>query len=487
MAAKLFLVLLGLGVFFVALGLYLRRINRLLKETPPQVGQLRGKPWTPELLRHTYEVLEKSPINFNGRLPPKLNRRYIVTGGNGLVGGYIVLQLLARGTLPRCIRIVDVRQTERDDLRKGLAAQVDYVQTDITSKAAVGDAFSKPWDPKIASLPLTVFHTAAVIIPGARSKYLYKFTESVNVQGTKNVLAASRAVGADIFSSTSSASISIRPVEAFIAPWAEPKHYWQVMDTQDFDKPLREHEEYFANYAVSKAIAERLVCAENEPSFRTGCIRPGNGIYGHPSDNPIGNLLARDVNQTWVPHIVQNFVHGANVAVAHLYHEAALAKENCTQAGKPFVVTDVGPPITFGDVYTAVEVLSIHPFRNVIVPPLIILLMTHIVEWFILLPHRLPFLKGILPEVKGDLRTVQPGLITICTHLVASDTEARQPISEGGLGYKGLFTTLEGVVSVIMDWNREHAGEQTREGKKIYQGSLRLAEMLEEAGSSVPL
>ncbi|ENH75364.1 3 beta-hydroxysteroid dehydrogenase type 7 [Fusarium oxysporum f. sp. cubense race 1] len=258
MAAKLFLVLLELGVFFVALGLYLRRINRLLKETPPQVGQLRGKPWTPELLRHTYEVLEKSPINFDGRLPPKLNRRYIVTGGNGLVGGYIVLQLLARGTLPRCIRIVDVRQTERDDLRKGLAAQVDYVQTDITSKAAVGDAFSKPWDPKIASLPLTVFHTAAVIIPGARSKYLYKFTESVNVQGTKNVLAASRAVGADIFSSTSSASISIRPVEAFVAPWAEPKHYWQVMDTQDFDKPLREHEEYFANYAISKAIAERL-------------------------------------------------------------------------------------------------------------------------------------------------------------------------------------------------------------------------------------
>ncbi|KAF4436616.1 cholesterol dehydrogenase [Fusarium acutatum] len=404
MATTLFLVLLGLGVFFVALVLYLRRINRLLKETPHQVGQLRGKPWDPELLRQTYEALEKSPINFNGHLPPKLDRRYIVTGGN-----------------------------------------------DITSKAAVGDAFSKPWDPKIASLPLTVFHTAAVIIPGARSKYLYKFTEAVNVQGTRNVLAASRAIGADIFSSTSSASISIRPVEAFVAPWAEPKHYWQVMNTQDFDKPLREHEKYFANYAVSKAKAERLVCAENEPSFRTGCIRPGNGIYGHPSDNPIGNLLARDVNQTWVPHIVQNFAHGANVAVAHLHHEAALAKENCTQAGKPFVVTDVGPPITLGDVYTAVEVLSIHPFRNVIVPPLIILFVTHIVEWLILLSHRLPFLKRILPEVEGDLRTVQPGLITICTHLVASDAEARKPISEGGLGYKGLLTTLEGVVSVTMD------------------------------------
>ncbi|KAF9774769.1 hypothetical protein IL306_007199 [Fusarium sp. DS 682] len=487
MATKLVLASLGLGLFFVALVLYLQRINRLLKETPHEVGQLRDKPWTPELLKKTYETLEKSPLDLNGRLPPKLDRRYIVTGGNGLVGGYIVLQLLARGTRPKSIRIVDVRKPERDDLRKGLAAQVDFVQTDITSKAAVHDAFSKPWDPTIASLPLTVFHTAAIIIPGARSKYLYTRTEAINVQGTKNVLAASRAAGADIFSSTSSASISIRPVQAFVAPWAEPKHYWQVMDTQDFNKPLREHQEYFSNYAVSKAIAERLVCAENGPSFRTGCIRPGNGVYGHPSDNPIGNLLARDVNQTWIPHTVQNFVHGANVAVAHLYHEAALAKEHCPQAGKPFVVTDVGPPITFGDVYTAVETLSVHPFRNVLVPPMVILLMSHMVEWCILLPYRFPFLKGVLPEVKGDMRTVQPGLITICTHLVASDAEARKPVSEGGLGYKGLLTSLQGVVSVILDWNREHPDEKTRAEKKVYQGSLRLAEMLEDVGSSVPL
>lgn len=83
MAATLFLVLLGLGVFFVALILYLLRTNRLLKETPHQVGRLRGEPWDPELLRKTYEALEKSPINFDECLPPKLDRRYIVTGGNG--------------------------------------------------------------------------------------------------------------------------------------------------------------------------------------------------------------------------------------------------------------------------------------------------------------------------------------------------------------------------------------------------------------------
>ncbi|KAF4454240.1 hypothetical protein F53441_3240 [Fusarium austroafricanum] len=440
----------GLSTLLAALFFYLRRINGLLKQTPDEVGQLLGKRWTPELLSETYEKLENFPVDYKDSLPPKLERRYIITGGNGLVGGYIVLQLLARGTPPKCIRVVDIRETERDDMRKGLATEPDYVQADITSKTSVDNAFGKPWD-------------------------------------KSNVLAASRAAGADIFSSTSSGSICLRPVEAFVAPWAEPRHYWQVMDTQDFDEPLRPHEGYFNNYAVSKAVAERLVCAENEPLFRTGCIRPANGVYGHPMDNPIGTLLSREVNNTWVPHVVQNFVHGANVAVAHLNHEAVLAKGECPQAGKPFVVTDPGPPITFGDIYTAVGVLSVHSFRNVLVPPLVILLMSYVVEWRILLPYRFPVLKALLSEVKGDLKALQPGLFTICTHLVASDAGAQKSVHGGGLGYKGVLTTLDGVVSEIMEWNQAHAGEQTEGKKRVYTSSLRLAETLEELGSSPPL
>lgn len=158
----------------------------------------------------------------------------------GLVGGYIVLQLLARGTPPKSVRIVDIRGTERDDMRSGLATQVDFVRADITSGVSAGKAFTKPWDHSIAHLPITVFHTVAVIVPSARSEYLYKFPEVVNVQGTRNVLAASRAVGADVFSATSSASIGIQPVDPFVSPWAtEPRNFWQVLGVQDFYKPLR--------------------------------------------------------------------------------------------------------------------------------------------------------------------------------------------------------------------------------------------------------
>ncbi|KAJ4258160.1 hypothetical protein NW762_008301 [Fusarium torreyae] len=296
---RLSLIPFGLLVLATTLLLYLVRINHLLKSTPPEVRRLSNERWTPELLRKVYNDLEKHPVDYNNKLPPKLDRRYIVTGGNGLVGGYIVLQLLARGTPPKSIRIIDIRETERNDMLTGQAKQADFIQTDIVSKPSVERAFSKPWDTSIAHLPLTVFHTAAVIIPSARSKHLYKFPEAVNVQGTQNILIASRAAGADIFSSTSSASISIRPVKTFASPWTRhPPHYCQVLDEQDFIKPLRRHEEYFGNYPASKAVAERLVCAENRASFRTGCIRPANGVYGNPIDNPVGSLLAKEVHQT---------------------------------------------------------------------------------------------------------------------------------------------------------------------------------------------
>jgi nucleoside-diphosphate-sugar epimerase len=137
--------------------------------------------------------------------------------------------------------------------------------------------------------------------------------EAVNVGGTQNVVDAAREVGADVLVSTTSASISIRPVELWVPPWrmlfsrlsgsesglrALPRGYWQVLDEQDFFKPLRRHEEFYANYPASKAKAERIVCEANSRGMRTGCIRPANGVYGNPTDNTVGGALAKAVLPT---------------------------------------------------------------------------------------------------------------------------------------------------------------------------------------------
>lgn len=292
----------------VLVTLYLWNLNRLLKKTPPEVARIVPERWTAQQLREVYERLQRAPIttaSYAESLPPRLARRYIITGGSGLVGGHIVLQLLERGQPPEAIRIVDFQAPHRADMvaptARGPVTKVGFRKTDISSAESTHAAFNEPWDASVAELPLTVFHTAAVIIPSARSELVNGFCEAVNVQGTRNVLAAAKGAGADVFVSTSSASIAIRPVQFWARPWDWsnfPPDFWQVLDESDFYRPLRPHDEFFGNYPASKAKAERIICGTNSPAMRTGCIRPGNGVYGHPTDNLLGTPLSLEVYPT---------------------------------------------------------------------------------------------------------------------------------------------------------------------------------------------
>ncbi|KKY37203.1 putative 3-beta hydroxysteroid dehydrogenase isomerase family [Diaporthe ampelina] len=149
--------------------------------------------------------MSSQPLDFAKGLPPKLDRTYIVCGRSGLVGGDIVLNLLSRGQSPSSVRILDFSKPSRSDMTQGKVAAVGYMKTDITDMASVKAAFAKPWPSDVARLPLTVFHTVAIIRPGERSLLIWERTSRVNMNGTKNVLAAARAAGADFLVATSSA------------------------------------------------------------------------------------------------------------------------------------------------------------------------------------------------------------------------------------------------------------------------------------------
>ncbi|KAL8383444.1 hypothetical protein RB595_010577 [Gaeumannomyces hyphopodioides] len=337
--------------------LYLVVLNWAMCRTPAQMRRVAQRPWTKKRLNTQYVRLRRKPITIAStaaQLAPKLDRRYVVTGGSGLVGGYMVLQLLARGQPPESIRIVDFQKPHRNGMAVGPAADVDFARADISSAAAVNAAFARPWPRSVAHLPLTVFHTAAIIVPSDRSDLIYGVCRSVNVDGTANVVNAARAAGADVLISTSSGSVSVRPVRFWLAPWellwSGPRRCVQVLDERDFFAPLRPHGDYFGNYPASKAAAERLVCAANSDAMRTGCIRPANTIYGNPTDNTVGGPLTMGLYPVWMHHVVQSFVHGLNCGAAHLDFEAVLARPasaSSPQAGRPFTVTDPNPPIRF--------------------------------------------------------------------------------------------------------------------------------------------
>ncbi|KAL1866714.1 hypothetical protein Daus18300_006658 [Diaporthe australafricana] len=489
----------------IALGLalvYLVNLNRLLSITPDEVKKLAGDRWTDHQIKETYERLRHTQItaaSYASQLPPKLSRRYIVTGGSGLVGGYIVLQLLERGQPPNTIRIVDFQKPHRrDQLDHPLFGKVDFQKTDISSVESTNAAFSEAWDASVAGLPLTIFHTAAVIIPSARSELVNGFCEAVNVGGTDNVLAAARRAGADVLVSTSSASISIRPMELWVKPWQWkncPRGYCQVLEESDFFRPLRGHGEFFGNYPASKARAERIVCGANSRELRTGCIRPANGVYGHPTDNTVGGPLNSQTCPTWANHVVQSFVHGINCAVSHLQFESILAKQGShksSQAGRPFCITDPNRPIYYADLYALISKLAVTPFRLVSIPPMPLVLLSYLVEFYTLLPYRLPrSLARLMPPLSGDVKHLQPALFSICTHLVADNADASKAVSEGGLGYRGVLTTLEGMCQELVEWNleqEEHAREaglvaDGAKGARYFHSSVSLAEQIQKVGS----
>lgn len=81
--AKLWLIGLA-SIITLTIG-YLYRINSLLKGVPDEVRKLAGSRWTEDQLRKTYHQLQINEIDYTNKIPPKQDRRYIVTGGNGKI------------------------------------------------------------------------------------------------------------------------------------------------------------------------------------------------------------------------------------------------------------------------------------------------------------------------------------------------------------------------------------------------------------------
>lgn len=340
-----------------------------------------------------------------------------------------------------------------------------------------------------------MFHTAATIRPAERHPLTWDRTRAVNVDGTRHSLAAARAAGADVFVFTSSVSVALRPCSFFLsplklllrrAPHQHPRRWFQMLDEADFDAPVRDRSEFFSNYAFSKALSERLVAAANGPTFRTGCVRPGNGIYGMPRDVVFADFLRRGDVLTFGPKVIQNVVSSRNVSLAHLGFEAALAPNDKPSgdsnsnsnsnssmppcAGRPLVVTDRGPPPGWADFFRAARLVSSTPFSVREVPPLPLYLVAVVVEAWSLLLARFPRLLAGPPlglrEPKGDLRNLQPAVFTPTAFVMCRDDRARRPVGEGGIGYEAAMGSLEGVCELLRDWNREQEGEKEAARKK---------------------
>ena len=502
--------------------LYIYWNDSRLTQIPPRVLCFSSKRHTAEDVHAEAERLAAAPpIEDTEKIPPRTGRRYIVVGGvsclichefgtrlvksffstffleqGGFLGGWIVTKLLKRGEDFHRIRLLDLNpptshhHVVKDSLSKG----VQFFKVDITDSVALQAAFNAPWPDVPSSSPsekepeISVFHTAANIRFYERQLCFLDRSARVNVQGTKNVVSAAQSVGATVLVYTSSGSIAIRNTRFLLWPWEkEPARFVQVVNDDDAKGGApRRHEEFFSNYAASKKEAEMFVRAsdkkvtgtstETKLLLRTGCLRPGNGIFGPRGDMLCGAYLSRQNNPSWISTVVQSFSYVENCAVAHLLYEQRLIElltpgsKYPDIGGQAFCIADPGPTPTYGDAYTILETLSEGECHFPSLSPTGMLLLAHAIELYYRTQQALSTSgwNWLLRQVNGDLINLQPPLFSLTSvHLIFDDSRARLSPEKGGLGYVGAWTTMEGLHKTFQEHKSGVGGSERSESAGV--------------------
>lgn len=172
--------------------------------------------------------------------------------------------------------------------------------------------------------------------------------------------------------------------------------------------------------------------------------------------------------------MIQNFNYVENCSLAHLCYEQRLIEmsvggTNPDISGQVFTVSDPGPPLAYGDVYTVLETLDDETsFPRL--SPTAMLLLAQILEFIYLSRYflgssssrLLRAISRIFPNITGDIVNLQPSLFNLTQlHLIFDDSRARLPPAKGGLGYRGAFTTLEGLCKTVEEHRKSDGkGEQ---------------------------
>lgn len=261
-----------------------------------------------------------------------------VVGGCGFLGSHIVSLIVKRHPQTR-ISVLDLRTSSN----RNASPNVSYHDGDITDLAALKTLFAE-------LKPDAIIHTASphFHLPPA-------IHDKVNVEGTKNLLAAAQETGVKAFVYTSSASVILGPDTDLV--------------NANEDWPLVTGAAQPEHYTTTKAYAETAVLAANRTpsSFLTCAIRPA-GIFGEGDVQllpPIISAVGKGQTkfQVGANDNLFDFTYVENVAYGHLLAVQALLHTHRILPtvpldtervdGEAFFITN-GQPVYFWDFARAV-------------------------------------------------------------------------------------------------------------------------------------
>ena len=255
--------------------------------------------------------------------------RYLVTGGGGFLGQYIVERIVERGEAVRSLSRMRYRALDR--------LGVEHMQGDIRDASAVRKA--------CADVDV-VIHTAAIAgIWGPWEKFY-----SINTQGSRNVLQACREEGVSRLVYSSSPSVT-----------------FDGTDQINVDESAAYPTKWLCHYPHSKALAEQEILEANCHHLRTCALRP-HLIWGPRDQHLIPRLLDRArAGQLRIVGDAGNLVdmiYVDNAADAHLLAADALAVPQSAAAGNAYFLSQGEPVNCWGWINEILQQSGIEPIRK---------------------------------------------------------------------------------------------------------------------------
>ena len=253
--------------------LYLYLLNKRLTTPNPAINAFAAKPPPDDEIAKLTVPSRDDIVQMMKDTGTATGKGYLVIGGSGFVGRYIVRALLARGeTLVRIIDVVPPKLSG-DSSAVGHISRAEFVKADVTSLESIKGAMARPF--ANGSTAEYVFHTVAVIRAAERLGYLKDLSYKVNVIGTKNVLQIAQEMGSVkslVF--TSSLSVVIAPAMHLRLGWENgllPRGGVVFGDCTPDNAAVAMH-----HYPATKREADALVrAADGVGGVRTGVLRPG--------------------------------------------------------------------------------------------------------------------------------------------------------------------------------------------------------------------
>lgn len=232
-----------------------------------------------------------------------------VSGGSGFVGRNLIRALVQRGDTVRAL----ARSDSAARAVEALGAHAVY--GDLVDTAGLRDALAGC---------ATVFHAAALVAEwGPRQEF-----EAVNVEGTRQLLAAAQTAGVSTFVHVSTE-----------ACFADGSPLINIDET----RPFPEHP--LPRYPATKARAERLVLAANTATLRTVAVRP-RLIWGGDDSSLLPQIVdaVRQGRFAWIGggRHLSSTCHIDNVI------EGCLLAERQGRGGQAYFLSD-GAPLPFRD------------------------------------------------------------------------------------------------------------------------------------------